>query len=137
MIDHQPARRARARETRSARFRRFLLWLRYSRPEIILLRKKRPVGRLQYPASSAAILEEVARLPISSWRYKWDDPDVRHLGPMSQDFAAAFGLGEDERAIFVLDANGVNMASIQALYRRQKVLERRIEALEHRADQSQ
>ncbi len=127
---------AKPRESRAARVRRFLLWLKYSRPEIILLRKKRPVGRLQYPASSAAVLEELAQLPISSWRYKWDAPEVRHLGPMSQDFAAAFGLGEDERVIFPLDANGVTMASIQAVYRRVQALERRVVELERQLGQA-
>jgi hypothetical protein len=106
------------------------LWLRYSRPELVTLRKRRPVGRIIYPASSQAILDELAALPISSWRYNWDHPDVRHLGPMSQDFADAFGLGEDERMIFLLDANGVNMASLQALYRRLQALEQKVEALE-------
>jgi hypothetical protein len=65
-----------------------------------------------------AILEKLAGLPISSWSYKRDDPAVRHLGPMAQDFFAAFGLGGDDRMINMVDANGVVMVAIQALYRR-------------------
>jgi hypothetical protein len=37
---------------------------------------------------------------------------------MAQDFAAAFGVGETDRKINMVDANGVCRASIQALYRR-------------------
>jgi hypothetical protein len=69
------------------------------------------------------LLETLAGLPISKWSYLWDGPAVRHLGPMSQDFMAAFHLGDDERRIDLLDANGVNMVAIQALYRRVIALE--------------
>jgi hypothetical protein len=60
---------------------------------------------------------------------------------MAQDFYAAFGLGESERYISTIDADGVALAAIQGLYG--LVLERdaRIEelasenaALEHRLD---
>lgn len=83
---------------------------------------KRPVGRLPHPPSPAALLDELAALPVSTWRYKWDDPDVRHLGPMAQDFAAAFGLGENERWIETTDADGVNMVAIQEVTRRLRAL---------------
>jgi hypothetical protein len=63
-----------------------------------------------------AILEKVKELPIASWNYKAEDPAIRHIGPMAQDFAATFGLGEDNRRINAVDANGVTLASIQALY---------------------
>lgn len=64
------------------------------------------------------IVERVAGLPISTWNYKSDDPSVRHIGPMAQDFAAAFGVGSDDRHINSVDANGVALASIQALHER-------------------
>ncbi len=38
------------------------------------------------------------------------------MGPMAQDFHAAFGLGEDERYISSVDADGVALAAIQGLY---------------------
>ena len=63
------------------------------------------------------ILAKVATLPIATWNRKVDPPSVRHLGPMAQDFAAAFGLGDNERQISTLDMAGVSLASIQALYR--------------------
>jgi hypothetical protein len=61
------------------------------------------------------ILEKVARLPLSTWHYT-NAPGVRHLGPMAQDFRAAFNLGEDDKHIATVDADGVALASIQALY---------------------
>ena len=39
-----------------------------------------------------------------------------HLGPVAEDFAAAFALGADERYISTVDADGVALASIQGLY---------------------
>ena len=64
------------------------------------------------------VLAKVDSLPISTWRYKGDAADVHHLGPMAQDFAAAFGLGADDRHIAPLDAAGVGLAAIQALNRK-------------------
>jgi hypothetical protein len=68
------------------------------------------------PVNGFQILERVAGLPISTWRYHWEAPQVRHLGPMAQDWAATFGLGENNTTIAAVDANGVAMVSIQALY---------------------
>lgn len=38
-----------------------------------------------------------------------------HIGPMAQDFNAAFQLGESDRAITTVDADGVALAAIQGL----------------------
>ena len=65
---------------------------------------------------SQTVLDRVAKLPIREWNYKQQDASIRHIGPMAQDFAAAFGVGEDDRRINPVDANGVTLASIQALY---------------------
>ena len=81
------------------------------------------------------ILEKLASLPISEWSYVWDGPRVRHLGPMSQDFAAAFGLGDDDTKIDLIDANGVTMAAIQALYRRLVTLEAEVAELKSRTQE--
>jgi hypothetical protein len=62
------------------------------------------------------ILAKVDHLPISTWRFNGDAS--QHLGPMAQDFAAAFGLGPDDRHIAPLDAAGVSLAAIQALNRK-------------------
>lgn len=75
------------------------------------------------------VLEKLAALPISTWNYKTDPPSVRHLGPMAQDFMAAFGLGDDDKRINMVDANGVVMVAVQALYRRVQALEAEVAAL--------
>lgn len=65
----------------------------------------------------ASILERVAALPITEWAYK-HHPDVRHLGPMAQDFSAAFGLGSSDRTISVTDLGSVSLVAVQELNRR-------------------
>jgi hypothetical protein len=61
------------------------------------------------------LLERVSELPISSWQYK-RDPHKTHVGPMAQDFHAAFGLnGDDETHISEVDIAGVSLAAIKAL----------------------
>jgi hypothetical protein len=69
------------------------------------------------PIDAQDILTRLATLPIETWNYKTQDSSIRHIGPMAQDFAAAFGVGEDDKHINFVDANGVAIASIQALYR--------------------
>ncbi|NQT94661.1 MAG: tail fiber domain-containing protein [Lentisphaerae bacterium] len=67
------------------------------------------------PVDVHEILDKLASLPISTWNYKSDDPSIRHIGPMSQDFAAAFGAGDSDKHIHIRDAMGVAFAAIQAL----------------------
>jgi hypothetical protein len=83
------------------------------------------------PVDEQAVLERVAQMSVSTWSYKSDDPSVRHLGPMAQDFYAAFGLGDTDRAYNSIDAHGVALAAIKALYERGRELDARIERLEH------
>lgn len=61
------------------------------------------------------VLERLSEIPISVWNYKDDESKTDHMGPMAQDFYAAFGLGKDDTHIAALDVNGVALASIQAL----------------------
>jgi len=70
------------------------------------------------PLDTDDVLQKVASLPLSLWRYRHEPPDVLHLGPMSQDFSAAFGLGTGDDRICVVDGLGVALASIQALHAR-------------------
>jgi Chaperone of endosialidase len=62
------------------------------------------------------ILQGIAELPITTWKYKNEDETIRHIGPMAQDFAATFNCGQSDRFINAVDANGVALAAIQALY---------------------
>jgi hypothetical protein len=78
-----------------------------------------------------AVLDQVASLSVGAGEYT-DRPGERHIGPMAQDFRAAFGLGADDTSISVVDGVGVAIASIQALEARNRDLEARNAALEER-----
>jgi hypothetical protein len=77
------------------------------------------------------ILERVTSLPITSWNFK-TEPDVRHIGPMAQDFKAAFEVGIDDKHIGVVDAQGVALAAIQGL--NQKIVELQAELKRREAE---
>lgn len=62
------------------------------------------------------VVEWLAAIPIQTWNYKSQDPTIRHIGPVAQDFYAAFGVGEDDTHISTVDADGVALAAIQGLY---------------------
>ncbi|MFD3441093.1 tail fiber domain-containing protein [Streptomyces sp. NPDC058685] len=89
--------------------------------------------------SGFQVLEAALALPVSTWRYHWDPVQVRHLGPMAQDWWEAFRVGENDKTICCTDANGVAIVCIQALHRlledaRQETTElrRRLDLLEQR-----
>jgi hypothetical protein len=67
------------------------------------------------PVDPSDVLDRVAELPISTWQYKGSE-EGKHMGPMAEDFAKAFGLGSDEQYITTIDADGVALAAIQGLY---------------------
>jgi len=67
------------------------------------------------PVDPLAVLEKVAVLPVTEWNLKTQPSDIRHIGPMAQDFKAAFAVGEDDRHISTSDADGVALAAIQGL----------------------
>ncbi|MEP7116520.1 MAG: tail fiber domain-containing protein [Acidobacteriota bacterium] len=83
--------------------------------------------------SNDDVLARIAAMPVREWNYKAQDQAIRHLGPTAQDFHAAFGLGQDERRINTLDADGVALAAIKALEARTRAdhdtLQRENEAL--------
>ncbi len=63
----------------------------------------------------ADILNRVVKLPITTWSYNAQGDSVRHIGPMAQEFRAAFGVGESEKYISPMDEAGVAYAAIKAL----------------------
>ena len=87
------------------------------------------------------VLNKITQIPITEWQYKGSEE--RHIGPMAQDFYAAFGLGLGETTIATVDADGVALAAIKALaleneklrdintviLERLQVLERKLEEL--------
>lgn len=64
------------------------------------------------------ILESLAELPITTWRYKAEIGGPRHIGPMAQDFKTRFRVGADDKQILQVDADGVALAAIKALNER-------------------
>jgi trimeric autotransporter adhesin len=59
------------------------------------------------------------------------------MGPMAQDFRAAFGLGESEKAISTVDADGVALAAIQGLHAIVRAGQSRADAQTHALDDAQ
>ncbi|MCB0192559.1 MAG: tail fiber domain-containing protein [Anaerolineae bacterium] len=96
------------------------------------------------PVDNQEVLVRLVEIPVSTWSYKDDGADIRHMGPMAQDFYAAFELGQDDRHISPLDTSGATLAAVQALYelsqekdaqiaeleQQNEALEARLEALE-------
>jgi len=78
------------------------------------------------------VLEKVATMPIARWNYKIESDSTQHIGPMAQDFHAAFGLGDSEKSIATIDADGVALAAIQGLNEIVKEKDCRISELEER-----
>lgn len=79
---------------------------------------------------SASVLKKVVEMPITSWNYIDEKEGVQHIGPMAQDFYAAFSLGDSETHITTIDADGVALAAIQGLYDQNQQLEIRLATLE-------
>jgi len=78
------------------------------------------------------ILDKVIGLDIYNWNYLSDDPSVQHIGPMAQDFFQAFEVGDDDTHIYAIDADGVALASIQALHEQIQTLESRLDEIEQK-----
>ena len=85
------------------------------------------------PVNGRTVLAEVAALPVTAWSYK-TEPGVRHIGPMAQDFHAAFRVGEDDKHITDLDEGGVALAAIQGLNEKLSEKDTEIQALKQQND---
>lgn len=42
-------------------------------------------------ADGEEFLSKLATMRLGSWRYKWDEPERQHYGPMAQEFFSLFG----------------------------------------------
>jgi hypothetical protein len=87
------------------------------------------------PVDEFDVLERLSEVEISTWSYKAQDASIQHMGPMAQDFYAAFDLGEDDKHIGTVDADGVSLAAIKALHQKLKEKETQIADLEKRIAQ--
>jgi hypothetical protein len=81
------------------------------------------------PVNGFEVMAKLSALPVATWRYRWEPAGVRHLGPMAQDWHAAFGLGKGNTTIPMVDAHGVLVVAIQALHRQVGELRAEIDQL--------
>src|ERR1019366_5730190 len=51
----------------------------------------------------------------TEWNYINEDPSVRHVGPVAQDFYSIFGVGNSSTSISTIDPSGIALAGIQGL----------------------
>jgi uncharacterized coiled-coil protein SlyX len=61
------------------------------------------------------VLARIRKMPVSTWNYIDEGRQVRHMGPMAEDFYATFGLGTNNISIGVQDLAGVSLAAVKAL----------------------
>ena len=63
-----------------------------------------------------AVLDKLLNVPVLAWHYDWESIETApHLGPMAQDFKAAFYPGRDDTTLSTLELDGVALAAIQGL----------------------
>ncbi len=72
---------------------------------------------------SRQVLDKVASLPIYFWSYNSQEDGIRHIGPMAEDFHAAFGLGDNNKTISTLDPSGVALAAVKELNKKVEEIE--------------
>ena len=85
---------------------------------------------------SKELLEKVSSIPVTAWNYK--NSDERHIGPMAEDFVAAFDVGtirEDDgrrenRYLAARDVAGVALIGVKELAKQNQELRERIDQLE-------
>jgi len=68
------------------------------------------------PVNGIEVLEKLATIPTHTWNYKSEGIEVQHIGPTAQDFYATYGLGNNDKSISTVDADGISFAAIQGLY---------------------
>jgi hypothetical protein len=61
------------------------------------------------------VLSRIRNLSVSTWNYIDEGRQVRHMGPMAEDFYKSFGLGTNNISIGVQDLAGVSLAAVKAL----------------------
>lgn len=86
-------------------------------------------------ADSRDVLDKISQLKISEWNYKSQDDNIRHMGPMAQDFYTQFGLGESDTTITTIDPDGVLFAAVQELNKRNEQLQTTNQDLQNQINQ--
>ncbi|HEV8187685.1 MAG TPA: tail fiber domain-containing protein, partial [Pyrinomonadaceae bacterium] len=81
------------------------------------------------------VLSRLKGIEVSSWNYISEGRNVRHMGPMAEDFFKAFQLGSGNTSIGVQDLTGVSLAAIKELNLRTDELQRKTVEVEQLRDQ--
>ncbi|HEX8136323.1 MAG TPA: tail fiber domain-containing protein [Pyrinomonadaceae bacterium] len=76
------------------------------------------------------VLSKLRNLQVSTWNYIAEGRQVRHMGPMAEDFYKAFALGTGNTSIGVQDLAGVSLAAVKALEERTVQLQQKIAEVE-------
>ena len=64
------------------------------------------------------VLSKLRGIDVSTWNYIAEGRQVRHMGPMAEDFFKGFGLGTGNTSIGVQDLAGVSLSAIKELDKR-------------------
>lgn len=84
------------------------------------------------PVDGRSVLERLAGIPIQTWNYIGQHAADQHMGPVAEDFHAAFGLGQDATRIALSDMAGVALAAVQELHQELQARDRQIAEQEQR-----
>jgi len=76
------------------------------------------------------VLASLRAIPVSTWNYISEGNNVRHMGPMAEDFFQQFKLGTGDTSIGVQDLAGVSIAAIKALDERTEQLQKKTAEVE-------
>jgi hypothetical protein len=80
------------------------------------------------PVDGEDVLSRIRGIPITTWNMIGGEPGVRQLGPVAEDFYAAFPLGLGETTIGMGNIDGVNLAAAKALEARTTHLQAQLDA---------
>ena len=78
----------------------------------------------------ADVLSRLKGIDVSTWNYTTEGRQVRHMGPMAEDFFKAFQLGTGNTSIGVQDLTGVSLAAIKELNQRTDQLQQKTAEVE-------
>ncbi len=82
------------------------------------------------------VLAKLDAMPMLAWNFKGEDPAIRHIGPIAQDFAGAFHLnGPDDTKISHIDPAGVAIVGVKGVLKRVQDLEAQCALADDQASQ--
>ncbi len=81
------------------------------------------------PVDRRALFDALVQMRVREYSLTTQDPSIRHIGPVAQDFHKLLGYGESNTAINSGDIDGVLLAAVQALYEQNRLQQAEIEAL--------